>query len=69
MHRLLQEGMDMVMSVIWTVLMFLSLTCSALTGRGSDLASAALQGAQAGVTLAFAMTGAVGLWTGVSHLM
>ena len=61
--------MDMVMSVIWTVLMAVSLLCAILTGSGSRLASAALQGAQSGVTLAITMTGAVCLWTGVSRLM
>ena len=59
----------MVMSVIWTILMLTSLVCGALTKQGSALASAALTGAQAGVTLAIAMTGAVCLWTGVSRLM
>lgn len=59
----------MVMSVIWTILMAVSLLCALLTGNGSVLASAALQGAQAGVSLTIAMTGAVCLWTGVSRLM
>lgn len=61
--------MDMVMSVIWTFLMLISLVCSVLTGSGSALASAALQGAQAGITLSLSMAGAVCLWTGVSRLM
>jgi spore maturation protein A len=61
--------MYMVMSVIWTFLMLLSLVCAALTGRGSALASAALQGAQAGITLSLSMAGAVCLWTGVNRLM
>ena len=59
----------MVMSVIWTFLMLISLVCSVLTGSGSALASAALQGAQAGITLSLSMAGAVCLWTGVSRLM
>ena len=59
----------MVMSVIWTLLLLISLVCSAVTGSGAALASAVLQGAQAGVTLAISMTGAVCLWTGVSRLM
>lgn len=61
--------MDMVMSVIWTFLMLISLVCSVLTGSGSALASASLQGAQAGITLSLSMAGAVCLWTGVSRLM
>lgn len=59
----------MVMSVIWTLLLLISLVCSAVTESGAALASAVLQGAQAGVTLAISMTGAVCLWTGVSRLM
>jgi len=59
----------MVMSVIWTFLMLISLVCSVLTGSGSALASAALQGAQSGITLSLSMAGAVCLWTGVSRLM
>lgn len=59
----------MVMSVIWTFLMLISLVCSVLTGSGSALASASLQGAQAGITLSLSMAGAVCLWTGVSRLM
>lgn len=59
----------MIMSVIWTFLMLISLVCSVLTGSGSALASAALQGAQAGITLSLSMAGAVCLWTGVSRLM
>ena len=40
-----------------------------VTGRGSDLASATLQGAQAGVTLSVSLAGAICLWTGIGALM
>lgn len=40
-----------------------------VTGRGSDLASATLQGAQAGVTLSVSLAGAICLWAGVGALM
>ena len=63
------EGMYMVMSRIWTLFLLFSILSAAITGRGAALASAALQGAQAGVNLAVSMAGAVCLWTGVSRLM
>lgn len=59
----------MVMSRIWTLFLLLSILCAAITDSGSALASAAMQGAQAGITLAISMAGAVCLWTGVSKLM
>ena len=59
----------MVMSWIWTGILAVSILCAFLTSRGSALAAAALQGAQAGVTLAISMAGAICLWTGVGKLM
>lgn len=59
----------MVMSWIWTGLVLFSLVFSWLTGRGQALAASVLQGAQAGVTLAFSMAGAICLWSGVGNLM
>ena len=59
----------MVMSWIWTGLLLVSLVFSWLTGRGGALAGAVMQGAQAGVTLAISMAGAICLWTGVGNLM
>lgn len=59
----------MVMSRIWTVFLLISFVCAVVTGKGPDLAEAAMQGAQAGIQLAFSMAGAVCLWTGVSRLM
>lgn len=59
----------MVMSWIFTVLLLISLTFAFLTGRGSELAAAVLQGAQAGVTLAISMAGAICLWCGMGNLM
>ena len=59
----------MVMSRIWTLFLLLSLVCSVISGNGTTLGASALQGAQAGITLAISMTGAVCLWTGVSRLM
>ena len=59
----------MVMSWIWCCLVGISLLCSMVSGNGSALASSVLQGAQAGVTLAVSMAGAICLWSGVGHLM
>ncbi len=59
----------MVMSWIWTGIVLVSILCSLLRGSGGALASATLQGAQAGVTLAVSIAGAICLWTGVGRLM
>ena len=59
----------MVMSWIWAFLLLVSITFAWLTGRGAALAGAVMQGAQAGVTLAISMAGAICLWSGVGNLM
>lgn len=59
----------MLMSWIWTSLILVSLVFSWLQGNGSALAASVMQGAQAGVTLAISMAGAICLWTGVGNLM
>lgn len=59
----------MVMSFIWTGFVALSIFCAVLTGRGSALAAATLEGAQAGVTLALSIAGSLCLWAGVGKLM
>jgi len=59
----------MVMSWIWMGIMLVSILGSVFTGQGDALAAAAMQGAQAGVTLAVSMAGAICLWTGVGKLM
>ena len=59
----------MVMSWIWTGILIISIFCSLLTGSGSNLASATLQGAQAGIQLAISIAGAICLWTGIGKLM
>ena len=57
------------MSWIWTGILAVSIVCSVFLGNSSTMASAALQGAQAGVSLAVSMAGAICLWTGISALM
>ena len=59
----------MVMSWIWTGMILVSILCSVFTGVSQSLASAALQGAQAGVTLAVSLAGSLCLWSGVGRLM
>lgn len=59
----------MVMSWIWTTLLTMSLVFAWFTDSSAALAGAVLQGAQAGVTLAISMAGAICLWTGVGNLM
>ena len=59
----------MVMSWIFTVMAVISLVAAIVLGRGSELAAAIPQGAQAGVTLAISMAGSICLWTGLGRLM
>ena len=59
----------MVMSRIWTAAVLMSMAAALVSGTGAALASAVLQGAQAGVTLAISMAGAICLWSGVGKLM
>lgn len=59
----------MVMSWIWTGILFFSTFCAWINGSGGELASSVLKGAQAGVTLAVSMAGAICLWSGVGKLM
>ena len=59
----------MIMSWIFTGIVGLSLVFAFLTGRGSQLAAAIPEGAQAGVTLCISLAGSICLWTGVGKLM
>lgn len=59
----------MVMSWIFTGMVFGSVLFAVLSGKGGALSAAAVEGAQAGVTLALSITGAVCLWSGVGKLM
>ena len=59
----------MVMSWFWMLTLSTSILCSIFTGTGGALASAAVQGAQAGITLAISMAGSLCLWSGVGALM
>ena len=59
----------MVMSYIFVGMTIVSVLSAFVTGGGSQLAASVLQGAQAGVTLAISMAGAICLWSGVGRLM
>ena len=59
----------MVMSWIFTGILAISFVAAILLGKGSELAAAIPQGAQAGITLAISLAGSICLWTGVGKLM
>ena len=59
----------MVMSWLWTGLVLISVICSLFSPENKNLAAAALEGAQAGVTLAVSMAGTICLWSGVGKLL
>lgn len=59
----------MVMGWVWTGLVGISIFCALLTGNGHLLSAAAMQGAQAGITLAISIGGSLCLWAGVGNLM
>ncbi len=62
-------GLKMGMSGIWTGMVAISLVCALATGRGSEVASAAMEGASAGVELCLSMAGALCLWMGVMEVL
>ena len=59
----------MIMSWIYLGLMAAAAICAMITGQGSALSAATVQGAQEGVTLAIGLAGAICLWSGVGRLM
>lgn len=59
----------MVMSWFWMLTLSMSILSAILFGNGPALASAVIQGAQAGITLAISLAGSLCLWSGVGKLM
>ncbi len=59
----------MAMSLIWTGMVVVALTCGLLTGNGERVATAAMEGAAAGVELCLSMAGVLCLWMGVMEVM
>ena len=61
--------MIVAMTVIWTGMVVLSVLCGLATGRGPQVASAAVEGASAAVELCLSIGGMLCLWTGVMEVM
>ena len=59
----------MTMTVIWTGMVLVSILCSLATGRGPEVAAAAVEGTSAAVQLALSIAGMLCLWTGVMEVM
>lgn len=59
----------MEMTILWSAMIFISIVCGLLTGRGPEVAAAALEGATAAVTLCLSIGGALCLWMGVMEVM
>lgn len=57
------------MAYIWVGMLGISVFCCAVTGQLGVLTPAAMQGAQAGITLCISLAGAMCLWSGVAKLM
>ena len=59
----------MTMTVIWTGMILVSILCGLATGRGPEVAAAAVEGASAAVELTLSIAGMLCLWTGVMEVM
>ena len=59
----------MTMTVIWTGMVVISILCGLATGRGAEVAAAAVEGTGAAVDLALSIGGMMCLWTGVMEVM
>lgn len=59
----------MAMSVIWTVMVLVSIVCGLATGKGAAVAAGAVEGAAAAVELCISMAGILCLWMGIMEIM
>ena len=59
----------MTMTVIWTGMVVVSILCGLATGRGPEVAAAAVEGTHAAVELCLSIAGMMCLWTGVMEVM
>ena len=59
----------MAMSIIWTGMVAVAFFFGIATGRLSEVANAALEGASGAVELCFSMAGVMCLWSGVMEIM
>lgn len=62
-------GDVMTMTVIWTGMVVVSILCGLATGRGPEVAAAAVEGTRAAVELALSIAGMMCLWTGIMEVM
>ena len=60
---------QMTMAWIWTGMAVLSILSGLTTGRGDQVAAAAVEGTQAAVELCISIAGMLCLWTGVMEIM
>ena len=61
--------MGLTMTVIWTGMVAVSILCGLATGRGPEVAAAAVEGTRAAVELCLSIGGMMCLWTGVMEVM
>lgn len=59
----------MAMSVIWLFMTASALVCAVITGCAPAVGTAALTGAQNGITLGLSLAGALCLWSGLARVM
>lgn len=59
----------MAMTSIWTGMVVVSVLCGLVTGRGAQVAAAAVEGTRAAVELSLSIAGMMCLWTGVMEVM
>lgn len=59
----------MAMTVIWTGMVVISVLCGLATGRGPEVAAAAVEGTRAAVELCLTIGGMLCLWSGVMEVM
>ena len=59
----------MAMTMIWTLMVLVSVMCGTATGNLTAVTAAAMEGARAAVELCISMAGVLCLWTGVMEVM
>ena len=57
------------MSMLWTEMVAAAILCGLATGRGPEVAAAAMEGARAAVDLCLSIAGMLCLWSGVMEVM
>ena len=59
----------MMLSYLWAGMVFGAVLAGALQGHGAAVSAAAMEGANAGISLVFSMAGALCLWSGLAKIM